>query len=180
MGPTCAPTRAGLLTGRYANSTGVWHTVGGRSLLRKDEWTLAQALRENGYRTALFGKWHLGDEYPYRPEDRGFETVVTHGGGAIGNTPDFWGNDYFDDTFRTTEGMRAFSGYCTDVFFSEAISYIERHRHEPFFVYLPTNAPHAPYNVEPRYSRPYSGKTTAARARFYGMISNIDENFAAL
>ena len=61
VGPTCAPTRAGLLTGHYANSTGVWHTIGGRSLLREGEVTLADALRAAGYRTAIFGKWHLGD-----------------------------------------------------------------------------------------------------------------------
>ena len=83
VGPTCAPTRAGLLTGHCANSTGVWHTIGGRSLLRPGEWTLAQALRDAGYRTGIFGKWHLGDVDPYRPQDRGFETTVVHGGGGI-------------------------------------------------------------------------------------------------
>ena len=72
-GTTCAPTRAGLLTGHYCNSTGVWHTIGGRSLLRNNEWTLANALSENGYETGIFGKWHLGDEFPYRPQDRGFK-----------------------------------------------------------------------------------------------------------
>ena len=81
VGPTCAPTRAGLMTGHFANSTGVWHTIGGRSLLRKNQWTLADALQENGYRTSIFGKWHLGDNYPYRPQDLGFQEVVVHGGG---------------------------------------------------------------------------------------------------
>ena len=81
-GTTCAPTRAGLFTGRYCNSTGVWHTIGGRSLLRRGERSLADRLREAGYRTALFGKWHLGDEHPYRPQDRGFDHVVCHGGGG--------------------------------------------------------------------------------------------------
>ena len=75
VGPTCAPTRAGLLTGHYANSTGVWHTIGGRSLLREGEVTLADALRAAGYRTAIFGKWHLGDNPPYRPGDRGFRRM---------------------------------------------------------------------------------------------------------
>ena len=81
VGPTCAPTRAGLMTGRYHNSTGVWHTVGGRSLLRKDEISLANVFKSNGYVTGMFGKWHLGDNYPYRPQDRGFDEVITHGGG---------------------------------------------------------------------------------------------------
>ncbi|MFW6309021.1 MAG: sulfatase-like hydrolase/transferase, partial [bacterium] len=97
VGPTCAPTRSGLMTGHYANSTGVWHTIGGRSLLRENEWTIASALKENGYQTGIFGKWHLGDTYPYRPEYRGFDKAVVHGGGGVSQTPDYWGNDYFDD-----------------------------------------------------------------------------------
>ncbi len=81
VGPTCAPTRSGLMTGHYANSTGVWHTVGGRSLLRKNEWTIANAFKDAGYTTGIFGKWHLGDEAPYRPYERGFDVSIVHGGG---------------------------------------------------------------------------------------------------
>ena len=84
VGPTCAPTRAGLLTGHYANSTGVWRTSGGRSLLRANEISMADFFRGSGYATGIFGKWHLGDNAPYRPQDRGFETVVVHGGGGVG------------------------------------------------------------------------------------------------
>lgn len=180
VGPVCAPTRAGLMTGHYANSTGVWHTYGGRSLLRKGEWTLASALRENGYRTGIFGKWHLGDEYPYRPNDRGFETAIVHGGGGVGQTPDYWGNDYFDDTYSVNGQYRRFEGYCTDVFFREALSFIEANREEPFFCYIAPNAPHSPLNVGKKYSDPYRGKTNPQRAQFYGMITNIDENFGIL
>ncbi len=180
VGPTCAPTRAGLLTGHYANSTGVWHTIGGRSLLRRNEWTLAQALRDGGYRTGIFGKWHLGDAYPYRPQDRGFEVTTVHGGGGISQTPDHWGNDYFDDTYRVNGEPRAFDGYCTDVFFREALRFIEENRDRPFFCTITTNAPHSPYNVESRYSDLYRGQVPEERARFYGMITNIDENFGAL
>jgi arylsulfatase A-like enzyme len=180
-GTTCAPTRAGMLTGHYCNSTGVWHTIGGRSLLRKDEWTLADALGEAGYRTGIFGKWHLGDEYPYRPQDRGFQTMVCHGGGGISQGPDWWGNDYFDDTYLADGEPRAFNGYCTDVFFGAALDFIEARRAEPFFCFISTNAPHSPYNVEPRYQELYAGRTqTENYARFLGMISNIDENFGAL
>ena len=180
-GTTCAPTRAGLMTGHYCNSTGVWHTIGGRSLLRRDEWTLADALAEAGYRTGIFGKWHLGDEYPYRPQDRGFQTCVCHGGGGIGQGPDWWGNDYFDDTYLADGEPRAFAGYCTDVFFGAALDFIETHKHQPFFCLISTNAPHSPYNVEPRYQQMYAGLTqTETYARFLGMISNIDDNFGAL
>ena len=138
VGPTCAPTRAGLLTGHYANSTGVWHTIGGRSLLREGEVTLADTLRAAGYRTAIFGKWHLGDNSPYRPGDRGFDECVTHGGGGIGQTPDAWGNDYFDDVYSVNGQPRRFAGYCTDVWFAEARAFLTRMaRRTPALLLLP-------------------------------------------
>lgn len=181
VGPTCAPTRAGLLTGHFANSTGVWHTIGGRSLLRESEVSLADAFRTNGYATGIFGKWHLGDNYPYRPQDRGFDEVVVHGGGGVGNTPDYWGNCYFDDSYWTGRDYTSYEGYCTDIWFQEGMRFIERHRDEPFFCYIPTNAPHSPHLVEPRYSDPYLDLTPdPERAKFYGMVANIDENFGRL
>jgi arylsulfatase A-like enzyme len=180
-GTTCAPTRAGLMTGHYCNSTGVWHTVGGRSLLRADEWTLADALGEAGWRTGIFGKWHLGDAYPYRPQDRGFARSIVHGGGGIGQTPDWWGNDYFDDTYLVDGVPTPFQGYCTDVFFREALAFIEEAPETPSFTFLSTNAPHSPFNVPREYLAPYAGKTQSeSYARFLAMISNIDENFGAL
>ena len=152
VGPTCAPTRAGLLTGHYANSTGVWHTIGGRSLLRKDEYTMANMFSDAGYQTGLFGKWHLGDSYPFRPEDRGFREVVRHGGGGVGNTPDYWENDYFDDTYCANGVWTKYPGYCTDVWFDLGIDFIQRHKDKPFFCYIATNAPHVPHIVDPGYS----------------------------
>ncbi len=181
VGTTCAPTRAGLLTGHHCNSTGVWHTIGGRSLLRENEWTLPQALNDAGYRTGHFGKWHLGDAQPFRPHERGFETSIYHGGGGIGNTPDAWGNDYFDDTYFVNGTPRKFEGYCTDVFFREGIKFIETHKDEPFFCYIAPNAPHGPLNVENRYTDLYrDGAPDEPRARFYGMVTNIDENIGRL
>lgn len=181
VGPTCAPTRAGILTGHHANSTGVWHTIGGRSLLREDEWTLATALQEAGYRTALFGKWHLGDDQPYRPQDRGFELTVTHGGGGISQSPDWWGNDYFDDTYLVNGEPKQFQGYCTDVFFDEAMAFIERNKAEPLFCMISLNAPHSPFNVPKQYQDMYadSGEPDAYQ-RFMGMITSIDDNLARL
>jgi len=180
-GTTCAPTRAGLLTGHYCNSTGVWHTVGGRSLLRADEWTLANALGEAGWRTGISGKWHLGDAYPYRPQDRGFRRSIVHGGGGIGQTPDRWGNDYFDDTYLVDGVPTPFQGYCTDVFFEEALRFIESPPNAPFFCLLSTNAPHSPFNVPSEFQALYAGKTASeSYARFLGMITNIDRNFGKL
>ncbi len=181
VGPTCAPTRAGLMTGHYHNSTGVWHTIGGRSLLRQDEWSLAMALSEGGYATGLFGKWHLGDNYPYRPQDRGFQEVVAHGGGGVGQTPDYWGNNYRDDRYAVNGEWLPFQGYCTDVWFDQALCFIERYRDRPFFCYISTNAPHSPFIVDRRYSDPYLGQVEHQdRANFYGMITCIDENVGLL
>lgn len=179
--PTCSPTRSALMTGRYSCRTGVWHTIMGRSLLRRDEVTMADVFAASGYRTGIFGKWHLGDNYPYRPQDRGFHDVLTIGGGGVGQTPDFWGNDYFDDTFRHNGKLEKFSGYCTDVFFAEALKFIETNKDRPFFAYIPTNAPHSPYNVAEDYSRPFRERGVPdQRANFYGMITNIDENVGRL
>ncbi len=181
VGPTCAPTRAGLLTGHYHNSTGVWHTIGGRSLLRRDEWSLATALAAGGYATGLFGKWHLGDNAPYRPQDRGFQHVVAHGGGGVGQTPDYWGNNYQDDVYAVDGEWTPFKGYCTDVWFEQALRFIGRHRDQPFFCYLSTNAPHTPYIVDQAYSDPYVDRVAHQdRANFYGMITAIDENIGRL
>lgn len=178
VSPTCSPTRAALMTGRYCNRTGVWHTVMGRSLLRKDEVTMADVFAAGGYRTGIFGKWHLGDNYPFRPQDRGFEDVLVHGGGGIGNTQDYWGNDYFDDTYFRDGKPEKFTGYCTDVWFAEAMKFIEANKERPFFCYLPTNAPHGPFRVPDKYSQPYWGK--GVKALFCGMIANIDENMGRL
>jgi len=180
VGPTCAPTRAGLMTGRYCNCTGVWHTIGGRSLLRQDEVTVADVFKANDYRTGMFGKWHLGDNYPFRPYDRGFEVALHHGGGGVSQTPDYWGNDYFDDTYMLNGEPIAFEGYCTDVWFREGMKFIEENKDNPFFCYISTNAPHGPYNVDDSYSDPYRGKMPDDRANFYGMITNIDENVGRL
>ena len=181
VGSTCAPTRAGLLTGHYCNSAGVWHTIGGRSLLRADEWTLADALTSAGYRTGHFGKWHLGDSPPYRPHERGFAESIYHAGGGIGNTGDSWGNDYFDDTYFKNGVPTPYEGYCTDVFFREGRRFIAENVDRPFFCYIATNAPHGPLNVEPHYVEQYRDATPHEdRARFYGMITNIDENFGQL
>ena len=179
-GTTCAPTRASLMTGKHFDRVGVWHTIMGRSLLKPGEKTLADRMKEAGYSTAIFGKWHLGDNYPFRPQDRGFEESLVLRGGGVGQAPDFWGNDYFDDTYFRNGKPEKQIGYCTDVWFSEALHFIENKKDQPFFCYIATNAPHGPYNVDPKYSLPYSGNQQIPSKEFYGMISNIDENLGRL
>ena len=149
------------MTGHYHNSTGVWHTIGGRSLLRQDEWSLATAFGEAGYATGLFGKWHLGDNYPYRPQDRGFQEVVTHGGGGVGNTPDYWGNKYNDDHYRgerrVGSPLRATaptSGSTRRCGFIDA----HRERRSPFSALSPPTPRTRPTSSTTRYSDPYLGQ----------------------
>ena len=178
--PTCSPTRAALMTGHYSLRAGIWHTIMGRSIMRPDEVTMGDVFSANGYRTGIFGKWHLGDNYPYRPQDRGFQEVVIHGGGGVGQTPDYWGNDYFDDTYFDNGVPKQYEGYCTDVWFDEALGFIRKHQDRPFFAYISTNAPHSPYHVADKYSAQYKGKNGVVNADFYGMITNIDENMGRL
>lgn len=179
--PTCSPSRSALMSGRYSTRTGVWHTIMGRSLMDPGEQTLAEIFGANGYRTGMFGKWHLGDNYPLRPQDQGFEHVVWHHGGGVGQGPDYWGNDYFDDTYEVNGQWRGFEGYCTDVWFQEAQAFIEEEDERPFFAYVSTNAPHGPYLVDEAYSKPYEDQGVArTMARFYGMITSIDENLGRL
>ncbi|MFK7979340.1 MAG: arylsulfatase [Saprospiraceae bacterium] len=183
VSPTCAPTRAALMTGRYTNRTGVYHTIAGWSLLRENEKTLGNMFAEAGYTTGAFGKWHLGDNYPFRPFDRGFQETVMHGGGGVQQTPDYWNNDYFDDTYFKNGQPQPYQGYCTDVFFQEAMSFIETNQQAPFFCYIATNAPHWPYNVPVEYIEPYEkfgNELLSHQKRFLGMITNIDDNFGKL
>jgi len=197
VSPSCSPSRAALLTGRYNNRVGVWHTIMGRSQLRADETTMADVFKASGYATGHFGKWHMGDSYPFRPMDRGFDTAVWHGGGGVGNTQDYWGNDYFDDWYCHNGEWKKHEGYCTDEWFNEARSFVrdKAKADEPFFCYLATNAPHDPFRVPERYSDSYdklfqqrglteSQKRLAMEDRdpavFYGMITNIDENLGKL
>ncbi|MEM9081110.1 MAG: sulfatase-like hydrolase/transferase [Verrucomicrobiota bacterium] len=177
--PTCSPTRAALMTGRYATRTGVWLTYGSRHHLRRDEVTMADAFQQSGYKTAIFGKWHLGDNYPFRPSDRGFDESFIHGGGVVGETPDYWDNNYYDDIYFRDNEPEQSQGYCTDLWFSEAISFAEKNKNNPFFIYLSANAPHGPLHVPEKYSLPYAEHGTK-RALFYGMIASIDENLGRL
>jgi len=180
VGPTCSPTRCSFLTGRWTNRTGVWHTINGRSMLRTNEKTLADFLKSAGYATGIFGKWHLGDSYPYRPEDRGFTHTYYHKAGGIGQTPDAWNNDYFDDRYHSNGELVKADGYTTDVFFDEAKKFATSSaaQGKPFFAYISTTAPHVPLSVPQEYLDKYKDVEGLPKdvAAFYGMITNIDDN----
>jgi arylsulfatase len=140
---------------------------------------MAEIFAASGYRTAHFGKWHLGDSYPNLPHQRGFEETVYHLGWGITSMADLWENDYFDGWFRRNGALYQYKGYCTDVWFNLAKDWIRERtkQDEPFFLYLPTNAPHGPLWVADEYKKPYQGRGPAA---FFGMIANLDENLGKL
>ncbi|GGD11519.1 arylsulfatase [Aquisalinus flavus] len=181
--PTCSPTRAALMTGQNSLRAGVWHTIMGRSLLPTEQVTIAEVLQGAGYATGIFGKWHLGDNYPFRPEDQGFEHTVIHGGGGVGQTPDYWGNTQFDDTYFVNSEPVGFTGNSTDVWFDEAEKFITGAAEEgrPSFTYLSLNAPHRPWRAPDEYIAPYlEAGLPAPMAKFYAMITHIDDRVGAL
>ncbi len=181
VSPTCSPTRSAIMTGHWTDRTGAWHTILGRSLLRADEVTMGQVFADAGYATGMFGKWHLGDNAPYRPEDRGFQFVMRHGGGGVGQTPDYWNNAYFNDTYFLNSQPTKVEGFCTDIWFKYAKQFIHAQKTtgKPFFAYIVTNAPHGPMHSPESYSAPYQNLRTPL-ANFFGMIANIDDNVGKL
>ena len=181
VAPMCAPTRGELMSGRDALDNGAYCVCSGRTFLRPGLPSMAEIFADNGYQTALFGKWHLGDNYPHRPMDRGFGEALYHLGWGITSTPDYWNNDYFDDFFRHNGQIRQYAGYCTDVWFGEAIKWIQarQQKGEPFFAYIATNAPHGPFWVPQKYRQPYQ-HLDRDTSGFFGMIANLDENLARL
>ena len=181
VSPTCSPTRSAFLTGHWTNRTGVWHTIMGRSMLRENEVTMGQMFKDAGYATGMFGKWHLGDNYPYRPEDRGYTEVFRHGGGGVGQTPDYWDNAYFDGSYWHNGTPTPATGFCTDVFFESAKRFIktQHDNKQPFLAYIATNAPHGPMHSPEDSSKPYR-HLDKGLANFYGMIANIDDNVGQL
>ncbi|HEX4146218.1 MAG TPA: arylsulfatase [Pirellulales bacterium] len=182
VGPMCTATRGQLLTGVDALRNGAMNVSSGRTLLRGGLPTLANLFAAAGYRTGQFGKWHLGDNYPYRPQDRGFQQSMWFPSSHIPSAPDYFHNSYFDTWLRRETGqIRQSKGYCTDVYFDAAMHFIADRKAagEPFFVYLPLNAAHSPLLVPEKYRQQYAGQPEPV-ARFFGMIANIDDNMGRL
>ena len=180
VAPMCTPTRGQLMSGCDALHTGASSVCAGRSFLRRGTPTMAEIFRASGYRTGHFGKWHLGDSYPNLPHHRGFDETVHHLGWGITAMADTWLNDCFDGRYFHNDELKKYPGYCTDVFFDLSMQYMRERQAagEPFFVYLPTNAPHGPHWVAAKYEEPYQSLGKAAA--FFGMIANLDENLGRL
>ncbi len=187
VSPTCSPTRAALMTGRHEFRSGVCHTFDERERLSLKASTLAQMLKSAGYTTGIFGKWHLGDEAAYQPEKRGFDEIYIHGAGGIGQTfpgscGDAPGNMYQDPALLHNGVFEKTKGYCTDLFFNQALQWIDAKRggSAPFFAYITPNAAHVPLQCPDAYAQRHDGQVPDDVAKFYGMIENIDDNFGRL
>ncbi len=181
VSPTCSPTRAAMMTGQHEFKVGITHTISGRSLLKANVPTLSEHLKAAGYRTGIFGKWHLGETYPSRPQDRGFDEVFIHQGGGIGQTPDYWGNTYFDPHILHNGKWVPTEGYCTAVFSHSAWDWIDQDTSQPWFAFLSLNAPHTPLQIHEQLARKYLDKgLPESQARFYAMIDDLDREVGAL
>lgn len=189
VSPTCAPTRSAIMSGRSPFKVGVTHTILQRERMALDIFTMPQALKSAGYATGLFGKWHLGDEVEYLPQSRGFDEVLMHGAGGIGQTrlgdfPLNQENLLFDNVLLHNDTVVQTKGFCTDVFFDAGLAWIKK-QHDaetPYFAYISLNAPHGPFENAPqsnlkRLLEAGCDKRSAIRL---GMIENIDDNFGKL
>ncbi len=200
VSPVCAPTRASLMTGRQSLRTGVRDTYNGGAIMHTDEVTMAEMLKEAKYETGIFGKWHLGDNYPSRPIDQGFDESLIHLSGGMSQVGDFTtyfrkDSAYFDPVLWHNGEQEAYEGYCSDIFANGAIDFIEKNKDNPFFCYLTFNAPHTPLQLPQKYYDMYKDidpavgfdespamteKDKEDARKVYGMVSNIDDNIGRL
>ena len=199
VSPVCAPTRSSLMTGRYSLRTGVRDTYNGGAIMSNNETTIAEILREANYATGIFGKWHLGDNYPFRPSEQGFDESLIHLAGGIGQVGDFTNyfkgdTSYFDPILWKNNKQNQYEGYCSDIFAENAIEFIEKNKNNSFFCYLSFNAPHTPLQVPEKYYNMYKDldpelgfsddlsdfrmneKDKKDARKIYGMVTNIDDN----
>jgi arylsulfatase len=194
VSPMCTPTRGQLLTGLDAARNGAVNVSSGRALLRPEVSTIADFYGEAGYSTGVFGKWHLGANYPFRPQDRGFQESVWYPSSSIPSVPAYWGNDYFDDVYIHNGKEKRFEGYCADVFFNEAMRFMSDSvkSKKSFMCYLATNTPHGPFwpkeddrkeiaDVLAQSEFDHLDNNLKKRLALYlGMIRNIDWNMGKL
>jgi len=204
VSPVCAPTRSSLMTGRYSLRTGMRDTYNGGATMASNEVTIAEMLKQADYKTGVFGKWHLGDNYPSRPSDQGFDESLIHLSGGMGQVGDFTtyfqgDRSYFDPVLWHNNEKQPYEGYCSDIFANKAIDFIEENKDGPFFCYLAFNAPHTPLQVPDSYFQIYkdidpskgfenddkpfakmSEKEKEDTRKVYAMVTNIDDNIGKL
>lgn len=180
--PLCTPTRGELMSGLAALNNKASNVLTGRGIIRRDATIMPEVFAQNGYLTGIFGKWHLGDTYPDRPMDRGFQkSIWTKGWGLMSEIE--YDNDYYKTRYMDNLDIKYSDQYCTDLWFDQAMKWMEEVRTsgKPFFTYIPLNAPHGPFYAPADEAKRYRDQVSDdATASFLGMISNIDRNMARL
>jgi arylsulfatase A-like enzyme len=177
--PFCSPSRAELLTGKYALRLGIHNTIGGVSFIAASEPLLPGYLKKEGYTSGVFGKWHLGNEYPYNPLYRGFERSFIHDGGGIGQLPDYYGNTHINAHYNNNGEIVPSNGFSSDVLFRKAKNFIEENKDDPFFCFVSTPATHAPWQAHPKKLKELEQRGVKGDNKemaLYSMIENIDDN----
>ncbi|WP_417848978.1 sulfatase-like hydrolase/transferase [Thalassoglobus sp.] len=173
VSPVCAPTRASLLTGRYHLRTGVSGVTRGYENIRSEEITIAEVLKEAGYATACFGKWHNGRHMPMHPNGQGFETFLGFCGGH-------W-NTYFNPPLEENGLPIHEDGYIADIFTDKAIEFMQTRKDQPWFCYVAYNTPHSPWRVPQKYWEKYNGMGLDTKAQCaYAMVENFDDNLGRI
>ncbi|MDF1814330.1 MAG: arylsulfatase [Verrucomicrobiales bacterium] len=169
VSPSCSPTRAALLTGRHEFRSGVTHTQQPREHLHIDATTIPQLLKDGGYSTGFIGKWHLGGHKgkEYTPRFRGFDWTSTNSRGPF---------VHFDPLMIRNGKREKVEGFREDIFFDDAMTFIEQSGEKPFFCYLSTYSPHAPLDAPEHNIAPFRGKVADTQATYLGMVANLDEN----
>lgn len=182
--PVCSPTRSEFLTGRYHPRSGVFNVSTGGERMSLAEKTIADTFKAAGYATGAFGKWHNGMQYPYHPRGRGFDEFY-------GFCSGHWG-DYFDAPLEHNGRLVTGTGYIIDDLAEHAMRFMEQHRKQPFFCYVPFNSPHTPAQVPDRFYSKFAHLTLTMRDRdperenvdktraILAMCENVDWNVGRL
>lgn len=150
VNPVCSPTRAELLTGRFHPRGGVYSTSQGGERLDLDETTLADILKNAGYSTAAYGKWHSGMQPPYHPNARGFDDFY-------GFCSGHWGN-YFSPMLEHNGKIVKGNGFLADDLTDKGLAFLEKNRNKPFLLYMPFNTPHSPMQVPDKWWKKFENK----------------------